>query len=251
MSQGSSTPGKSILPAHWDVPQEFHDRLGERVGRQRAMIAAGHLLLVLHRPPKPNEMERQGRFFWRKPDGSWDSNELGSGQTALEKHLVDFTDRIIELDRQQEAAKLSTEYFSVLEATAPVHRAARNLHATLQHARQECPQIHELINFRDRAYEIERNSELLYEDTKNGLEFAVAKRAEEQADSSHKMALASHRLNQLAAFFFPMVTLASIFGTNLKHTLEESQPPIPFLTVMGLGLFAGIVLNRIINRPTK
>jgi hypothetical protein len=43
---------KSVVPPSWEVPPQFRERLGERVGRQRAMLADGHLLLVLHRPPK-------------------------------------------------------------------------------------------------------------------------------------------------------------------------------------------------------
>ena len=62
---------KSVLPPSWEVPAQFRERLGERVGRQRAMMADGHLLLVLHRPPKKDEVERFPRLFWRKPDGTW------------------------------------------------------------------------------------------------------------------------------------------------------------------------------------
>ena len=59
-------PPKSILPPNWDVPEEFRRRLGEKAGRQRAMLAEGHLLLVLHRPPQKNETERTGRALWRR-----------------------------------------------------------------------------------------------------------------------------------------------------------------------------------------
>ena len=79
---------KSILPPTWDVPAEFRERLGEKVGRQRAMLADGHLLLVLHRPPKGNDPERTGRVFWRKPDGAWQSSDLGNGVAALSRHLA-------------------------------------------------------------------------------------------------------------------------------------------------------------------
>jgi len=54
---------KSILPPGWQVPQEFRTRLGANVGRQRPMLADGHLLLVLHAPPKPEDQVRVGRFF--------------------------------------------------------------------------------------------------------------------------------------------------------------------------------------------
>ena len=39
----------SILPATWQVPRVFRERLGVKVGRQRAMVADGHLLLDNHR----------------------------------------------------------------------------------------------------------------------------------------------------------------------------------------------------------
>ena len=71
---------KTMLPTSWEVPQVFRDRLGSRVGRQRAMVAEGHLLLVLHAPPAPDQDEREGRFFWRKPDGTWVSDRMGVGQ---------------------------------------------------------------------------------------------------------------------------------------------------------------------------
>lgn len=35
-------PSQSLLPEVWSVPQEFRNRLGEEVGRQRAMLADGH-----------------------------------------------------------------------------------------------------------------------------------------------------------------------------------------------------------------
>ena len=73
-----------MLPATWDVPQNFRDRLGSSVGRQRAMLSDGHLLLVLHAPPDPDQDQRKGRFFWRKPDGVWASDQMGSGPGAVD-----------------------------------------------------------------------------------------------------------------------------------------------------------------------
>jgi hypothetical protein len=62
---------RSLIPAVWDVPQRFRQRMGERIGRQRAMFDDGHLLLVLHAPPGPDDEERIGRLFWGLPDGIW------------------------------------------------------------------------------------------------------------------------------------------------------------------------------------
>ena len=64
----------------------------------------GHLLLVLHAPPKPDESTRTGRFFWRSPDGKWISNEFGTGINALNSHLDSYQDIITKLDAQEESA---------------------------------------------------------------------------------------------------------------------------------------------------
>lgn len=238
----------TLLPSVWQVPAVFRERMGAKVGRQRAMVADGHLLLVLHAPPKPDEPGRVGRFFWRSPDGKWNSSEFGTGVNALNTHLNEYQELISKLDAQEERASSAHDYFDVLERVAPIYRAARNLHAVLQDARKSCPEIRELINLRDRAYDTEREAELLYQGTKNSLDFAVAKRAEEQAASSHRMAVAAHRLNVLVAFFFPIATLTAIFGVNLRTGLEEVAPPFLFLAVIALGLVFGGVLTAFVTR---
>lgn len=240
-----------LIPPLWQVPQIFRDRMGEQVGRQRPMVADGHLLLVLHAPPEPNENVRHGRFFWRDPQGQWTSKERGTGINALNKHLEEYEEVINSLDRLEEQATTSNEYFAILERLSPVHRAATNLHNVLQAARKECPDLRELINLRDRAYQIERTAELLLADVKNALDVAVAKRAEEQAASSHRMSIASHRLNILAAFFFPIATLMAIFGANLRHGWEDVWPPIPMLVVLGLGLALGGILTVFVTQTPR
>ncbi|REK26453.1 MAG: hypothetical protein DWQ42_09000 [Planctomycetota bacterium] len=232
---------KSILPSMWQVPQLFRNRLGSTVGRQRAMAADGHLLLVLHAPPKPDEQERVGRFHWRSPEGEWTSNELGKGVGALAKHLDEFEGRIAALDRKEEQAKTAEDYFAVLDQLAPLYRAARNLHAVLQEARTMFPEYLEIIELRNRAYAIERTAELLFEGTKNSLEFHLAQRAEVQAKSSQRMAAAAHRLNILAAFFFPIVTLMAILGVDFARAAENFglAGDVFFVSVLLLGLVAG------------
>lgn len=238
----------SMLPDSWAVPSVFRQRLGAQVGRQRHMAADGHLLLVLHAPPKPDAPRRVGRFFWRSPDGKWTSSEFGTGPGALLRHLEEYENLIARLDRQEEEAKSAEDYFRVLEELAPVYRAARNLHHVLQEARKACPEQRELIDLRDRAYDLERTAELLYTGTKNALDFAVARRAEQQAAASHRMAVAAHRLNVLAAFFFPIATLTAIFGVNLKHGWEEAWPPYPLLILIAAGLLSGALLAALIVR---
>ncbi|MEX0818268.1 MAG: hypothetical protein WD070_01710, partial [Pirellulaceae bacterium] len=170
-----------LIPPLWKVPQVFRDRMGEQVGRQRPMVADGHLLLVLHAPPEPNENQRHGRLFWRDPEGQWTSKDRGTGINALNKHLDEYEELVASLDRLEEQATTSSDYFAILERLSPVHRAATNLHQVLQEARQTCPDFRELINLRDRAYGIERTAELLLAEVKNALDVLVAKRAEEQS----------------------------------------------------------------------
>ena len=102
-------PAKSILPPQWELPSTIVERLGEEAGRQRAMTADGHLLLVLHVPPGPEDLARKGRFFWRKPDGSWRSDALGAGPPAVARHLDEYTRLINDLESLGDAAKVALE----------------------------------------------------------------------------------------------------------------------------------------------
>jgi hypothetical protein len=238
---------KSLIPRAWEVPEIFRQRLGNKVGRQRLMAADGHLLLVLHAPPRPNEKERQGRFLWRRPDGTWTSNDLGGGAQAVNKHLDEYADLLQKHDEQEENATSVEDYFHVLEALSPLMRSARHQHLVFQEARKECPEDREIINFRDRAYEIERSAELLSSETTHSLDYAMAQRAEEQADSSRRMAVSAHRLNLLVAFFFPIATLSGIFGTTFRHGWEDHQPPWPLLAMVAVGLLAGCMLTSMIT----
>lgn len=238
---------KSPLPPAWDLPQEIRIRVGEKVGRQRAMLAGGHLLLILHAPPQADQNERLGRIYWRKPDGSWQSTETSGGANTVARHLDEFARRLEQIDQAVDAAVLARDYFAVLSQLSPLVRTVRNLHKTLQEARELVPDNTELITLRDRAYELERLSELLYEDAKNGLDFAVAKRAEEQAAASRRMEFAAHRLNMLVAFFFPLATLSAILGVNVVHGLEgRHHAPLPFFLFVAAGVLLGLFLTGFI-----
>jgi hypothetical protein len=240
-----------LIPASWEVPAVFRDRLGSQAGRQRAMISDGHLLLVLHSPPEQDEHDRQGRLFWRHPDGVWKVNCPDSPIKSLHGHLKDYREQIENLEEQEAAAKSADEYFKVISDLLPLHRAARNMHAAVQTARQEIKDAKDIINFRDEAYEIERTSELLHADAKNELDFIVVRRGEKQARASHDMGVSSHRLNVLVAFFFPIATLSSIFGTNLIHGYENIDAPWLFLLMLLTGLLFGLVLTIAITRKGR
>lgn len=247
----STSPQSSVLPASWEVPELFRRRLGTRTGRQRAMEADGHLLLLLHAPPQPDDDQRRGRLFWLDPQGQWRSTEQGAGLAALQRHVSEYGELMHKLDDRVDNASSSQEYFAALEELAPLQRAARNMHRVLQDARKLKPDCRELIDVRDEAYAIERSAELLYADATNSLQFTVALQSERQALAAHQMAVSSHRLNMLAAVFFPVATLSAVFGVNLKHTWEETAPPWPFLALLGAGLLMGAGLVSFMLRPTK
>jgi len=239
----------SVLPMNWEVPQIFHQRLGDGPGRQRVMESEGHLLIVTHRPPRHNERVRSGRYFWRNPDGVLQSSDLGQGPSSMIKHLEEYNAAIAKLEKAEGDAQSSEEYFRVISELGPLLRATRNLQSTLQAARELSGNDRTMINFRDRSYDLERSAELLYNEAKNELDFLIAQRTEQQAASSHRMAVSAHRLNILAALFFPMVTLATIFGSSLQHGWETVSAPIPFFTMLIVGFVLGLLLNWFINVP--
>src|SRR6516162_4075515 len=241
-----------FIPPNWQVPGLFAHRLGNTVGRQRAMTADGHLLLVLHEPPLAGVPERTGRLFWRDPEGAWKSKPLGDGSQALKQHVAEFAERVEELEKKWQAAGTAEDYYLLLRSLAPLHRTVRNLHATLQQARELVPADRDLINLRDQIGEVERAIELLHGDAKNGLDYTVAHQVEQQAERTYDMAVAAHRLNMLAATFFPVATLSAvygaIFGMILAHGEQGWSTPGLFWSLLGLGLVCGLVLCRMIAR---
>jgi hypothetical protein len=243
------------FPLDWKAPAVFATRLGDEVGRQRVMSAEGQLLLVLHAPPAAGSAERCGRLFWRDADGGWRSRPLGDGVQSLKRHVGEFAERVESLEKQCLAADGAETYFRLLREIAPLHRTARHLHAVLQEARALVPEDRDLINLRDRAGEIERAFELLHGDAKHGLDFTVANLAEKQSQRTYEMAVSAHRLNLLAATFFPVATLSAIFGAVFAmmharedHGLDAVNTPALFWVAMAAGLVGGLLLGRLIAR---
>ncbi len=240
----------SLLPMAWaEIPELFRSRLGSEVGRQREMIADGHLLLVLHRPPEPDEQKREGRFFWRKPNGTWLSSDAKI--KTVGEHLDDCAAKLAVLDSREEKAKGVEDYSVVIESLTPLHRTILHLHQVLQNARQSIPDAKDLIDLRDRAYALERSAGLLYDEAKHALEFWVAMRAEEQSRNSYQMAASAHRLNLMAAFFFPFTLLASLSGVTYNNVLEKKVTLATFLIIMGASALGGLLVTLLLARPPK
>jgi hypothetical protein len=238
-----------LIPPRWKTPEEFHDRLGEKAGRQRAMTADGHLLLVLHKVPKPGDPERPARLFWRDPAGAWQSSEGGTGAGELIEHVAEFDRAVDAVEAKARVADEADEFFAITRAVNPMLRTVRHLHSTLQQAR-EATDDRQLIGARDMAGELERTLELLYADATHAMQFLVAAKAEEQAASSEQIAISSQRLNLLLAFFLPLTAAASVIGMNLKHGLDDHSEKV-FWSVVGACLVLGLIVVAVVAAPCR
>jgi hypothetical protein len=230
-----------IIPPTWSIPEAIRVRLGQSTyGRQRAIVEDGHLLLVLHKPPGPDDRAREGVLFWRSPAGEWQFNRGGPGPGGLKRHVQSFAEIEAKLTASYEQAENIDALFDLMETLVPLARSARNMHLALQTAREAVKGDANLIELRDLAYEVERNLDLLLEDTRNAIQHRTARKAEEQARLSQAALHASHRLNILAALFFPLTAVASLFGMNLLHGLNQHSVALFWVVAVvsiGLGFF--------------
>ncbi len=217
-----SDASTSVIPSDWDIPDGIRSRVGDGAGRQRALAEEGHLLLILRELPSAIETVRVAKVFWRTPNGIWRADVAGrpGGFEVLQEHLQAFHRILQALDTRVDASASAQDFFAVLQYATPLSRAARNLHRALQEARDA---IHEreLITLRDTAGELERLAELVVLDAQNGLGYTAARNAEEQARNGQRALDAQHKLNILAALFFPATAIGSILGTNLQSGLEH------------------------------
>jgi Mg2+ and Co2+ transporters len=232
-----------IIPPTWSLPDAIRARLGQSTfGRQRAIYEERHLLLVLHKPPGPDDRNREGQLFWRNPDGEWQYSRGGPGPGSLKRHVQAYSEIEAKLAQNYEQVVTIEQLFDLIEALNPLVRSARNMHQALQTARDAVKNDTFLIEMRDQAYEVERNLELLLEDARNALQYRSAREAEAQAKLSKQALLASHRLNILAALFFPLTAVASLFGMNLAHGLDQ-QKVVLFWTVALISLGLGFAMK--------
>jgi hypothetical protein len=246
---GSACP---LIPAGWNVPAEFRERLGDEVGRQRLIQADGHLLLVLHAPPKVGEDHRIGRLFWRDREGRWKPSGLTHSEHAIGELLREYESRANDIDTLEDGANVAADYFEVLTEVGPLIRAANNLLGVLEEARLIVRKDRALLIVRDRAYALTRRLDLMQHEAKTNLDFVIAKRAEEQAQAIHHQSRAMYRLNLLAAFFVPLATFSAVFGMNLSNGLEGIDAtigPAPLYTLVGIGLGLGGTLAFFVGKP--
>ncbi len=238
-----------VLPATWTVPEVIRGRFGKEAGQQRAMVHDGHLVLVTHLVPVTGDIVRRAALFWRSPDGAWRAGGEAKGNLAALTELLDaYRSRAGKLETDLEHATRASEYFAILSAVAPFHRAARNLHKTLQDAREKVPGDAALIALRDTASEVERTADIVAADAKSGLDFVIAKQAEAQAQLSDHIVRSSHKLNLVVALFLPITALGSMLGMNLVHGFENTAQPFLFWGAVVMSFVVGFALRAAINR---
>lgn len=239
-----------IIPPTWNLPEALHARVGRTTyGRQRAILEDGHVLLVLHKPPGPDDVEREGVLCWRSPAGDWQVNRGGAGPAAVKRHIQLYEEVETKAVQDYEAAGNSTALFNLLEVLTPIVRAARSMHAAIQAARESVGNDPFLIELRDLAYEVDRNLELLIEDVRNAIQYRMAREAEEQARLTRQALHASHRLNILAALFFPLMAVASVFGMNFAHGFNEHDPKIFWLTALISAALGFAIKGWVLAKP--
>lgn len=241
-----------VIPHNWEVPARFRERMGASAGKQRTMFHEGHLLLVLHEVPTPGDITRKAMIAWRSPEGAWKSSGASKGGLLGVRALVEsYAKAVAEVEDRVERAQRAAEYFAALHAVTPLVRAARNLHKTLQDAREAVAADPELITLRDQAYEVERTAEIVQADAKAGLDFCIAERSEQQAETSEHIAVSGHKLNLLAALFFPITALGSLFGMNFIHGFESRYAPFLFWAIVVFAFMTGFWIRASLDRKPK
>ena len=229
------------FPMGWHLPAVIAERLGEHGGRQRAMVADEHLLLVLHKVPDATSSDRESVLFWRTPEGEWNSSDGRRGAGLVREHLQTYDRAMDGLEALYSKANVAQEYFQILEMTVPIHRAAVNQHAALQSARENLPEAREIIGLRDTAGDIERAADLLHADAKNALDFRIAQQAEKQVEFANELAQAGHRLNLLAALLLPASVIGGAFGTSLNSGLENAPAWVFWVLLFGSFVIGGLI----------
>jgi hypothetical protein len=233
-------PPPSPIPHTWTLPRAIAARLGDGPGRQRAMAADGHLLLVLHQPPEPGHRDRVGRLFWRSPDGFWRDSGGNHGPEEVRRLVDAYRTAVEAVEARIAGDEASAEAcFQALRAGRPLHRSARNLHAAVQEARTLVDDP-ALIRLRDAAAAVERSAELAMAEAQAGLDYAVARQVADHAR-------AQHRLNILAAIFLPVTAIGTVLGMNL-HSGLENGPAVWFWAATAAAVAAGFVVLAAVRR---
>ncbi|WP_236903856.1 hypothetical protein [Comamonas serinivorans] len=237
---------------NWPMSPEIERRLGSSYGAQRAIAADGQVLLILHAPPRPGQ-PRDHEVFLRLPaEGNaarWMYEGQDGGQRELMRLLDDYVKILEQLEARHERAQTASELFTIIGPCIPLARAASNMQAALQAARDAAPDDQGLIDQRDRAVEISRGFELLLADTRMELDYRLALAAEEQTRATQEVTLAQRKLNVIAALTFPLMAIGAALGMNLHSGIEDVQGWV-FWAVIAAGGMLGLMIKRWVGGPS-
>lgn len=234
------------VPPGWDIPLDIRIHLSDRSGRQREVVADGHIVMMLHKLPEPKSRIREAVLFWRSSSGEWRTTERGQPKPVLQKLIDEYDEAIETLGEEHDLATTALQRFEILEQIGPISRAVRNLTDTLCKGRdllKDSDAKQDLSSFCDHAQDVVRSSELLQIDARNAVDFHIAQQAEIQASHSREVERATHRLNSMATIFLPLTAVASLFGMNLHSGLEEA-PPWLFWVIMLGSVVAGFLVSE-------
>jgi hypothetical protein len=230
------------VPPGWDIPVDIRIHLSDRSGRQREVVADGHIVMMLHKLPKPKSRTREPAFFWRCPSGEWRTTERGQPRPVLQQLIDEYEEAVETLGEQHGHATTAIQRFEILERIGPISRAIRNLTDTICKGRdvlEDHDAKQDLAGFCDHAQDVVRSS-----DAQNAVDFHIARQAEIQAAHSQEVERATHRLNSMATIFLPLTAVASLFGMNLSSGLE-SAPPWLFWIIMLGSVVAGFLVSEV------
>lgn len=241
----------TVIPKAWSIPDIFRARMGSDVGKQRLMSEEGHHLVVLHEIPVLSDKgQRSPALFWVNDVGEWKSMPESGGRSALKQLVQGYQEKISALELKMtkvEGDNTPEDVHEVIDEAAPLQRTARGLARVMQALRETLKEDREVLNIRDTAVSLESSIDLLIADAKSTLDFMTAKNTMIQAKESAKAAREAQKLNRIAALFFPLVTLAALFGMNAPADVLRSDGSIIVILV---GLVMGVLLWTILSKKT-
>lgn len=229
---------------NWVLPKSIEDRLGSKTyGHQRNIFEDNHLLIILHEPPKIDQMIRDHIVYYRKPTGHLWCNGQDNGSFKIRQLLEQYQTIFDRLEDNANDARSAKDYFSVLEELIPVSSSIQNLAETLRESRRMVPMDDLLLEIRDWSSDLQRSYEMLLQDCRLALDFQTAQKSEDQANKSNQALVAQNRLNTLAAFTFPIMSIATVFGMNMVSGLEHVTPLL-FWGVLLAGIGIGFWIQK-------
>lgn len=236
---------KSIIPKSWNVSPTIRQRVGEDVGRQRLMEEDGQVLVILHQVPNVEQKShRDAALFWCDGGGDWKSLPISGGKSELKTIVSQYQQKVDELDQILEEAEDPEVVHGVIDAATPVVRAGRHATQVLSELRKVMREDMDILATRDLAVNMERSGELLLQDAKSSLEYMIAKNAAAQAKDAQRAAREAQKLNRLAAFFFPLMTIAAILGMNAPGGMMGD---LSVWIVVAVGLVFGAVVRGVLK----